>query len=169
MAFIDTWNLYHSDNIRGRTFAAIAKAARDILNEALPTSNLASNANSGQATAVLVTSGGYNFKVGKVCTISDTGHSEDVTILSIAGDTLTFTSNLVNSYTTANSAKVTFKTDIERITWAQSVRVNMADWADIMMWDVMNNSNVQSLGEACADSDIQNAVNGSINDYAFNI
>ena len=32
MAFIDTWNLYHSDNIRGRTFAAIAKAARDIFN-----------------------------------------------------------------------------------------------------------------------------------------
>ena len=169
MALIDIWNLYHSDNIRGRTFAQVSMSAKNVINESLITINLASNANSGQAIVTLVQYGGLSFRIGKVCVISDTGHSEDVTILSIAGDVITLSANLVNSYTTANGAKLTYKNNVERLAWANSVRLDTEYWANIMMWDVINTANVQSLGEACADNDIMVAITSSINDYAFNI
>jgi hypothetical protein len=166
MALIDVYMLYQSDSIRGRAFAAIAKAARDVLNEVIPTSNLASDANSGQANATLVGSGGGVFWVGKTVIISDSGNSEEVTIKSIASDVLTFTTNLVHSYTTANSGKVTFKDNIERLTWAQNTRKEMDEWVNTFMWDIVSNASIQTAGESCTDNDIQYVINANINAYA---
>jgi hypothetical protein len=167
---LQIWDLYHNDNIKGRTFAAIAKAARDILNEAVPTANLASNANASQANATVASGYGGIFWIGKICVVSDSGNSEEVTIKSIVGDVLTFTTNLVHSYTTANSGKVTFKDNYERIAWAQSTRgrESMDTWVDTFMYDVISNSTIQAAGEGCSDNDIQFVVNSSINAYAFN-
>ena len=71
------------------------------------TDNLASNATSGTNTVVLTSILGLT--APETVTISDSSNSESVQIASInAGtDTLTLVGNLTNSYTTANTAKIT--------------------------------------------------------------
>jgi hypothetical protein len=167
MALINVFQLYHSDNIRARVFAAIAQAARAVLSESLPTSNLAYDSSSGLNYVTLVTNGAYNFWVGKLVVLSDSAHSEELTISRISGNNvLYFTTNLVNTYTVANGAKVTMKTDVERLTWAQNTRKLMDDWVNTFMWDIVSDSTIQAAGEACTDVNITDVINANINAYA---
>ena len=67
-------------------------------------SNLSVNANAGQPDVTVVD--GTKFAVGEVVTVTDTNNSEVGYIESNAGNVLTLSENLTNSYTTAASGKV---------------------------------------------------------------
>ncbi len=69
-------------------------------------SDIASNANSGQKNVTVQAGEGSLFSVGDTVTIRDDVASEQNVIASIATDTLTMEDNLTNTYTTANQGAV---------------------------------------------------------------
>ncbi len=71
------------------------------------TASLASDATSGQPNITVTTGAGASFSVDRAVLLSDSSNSETKAILSIAGDVLTMQTNLIFSYTVANSAIVT--------------------------------------------------------------
>jgi len=89
------------------------------------TSNLASNAASGQADVIVAD--GTIFTAGEIVTVTDTADSEDAIILSIATNTLTMTANLTNAYTTARSAKVNANS---RFRWVQNAISTVTTWKE---------------------------------------
>jgi len=91
------------------------------------TEDLFSNASSGQKDVILDTGEGATFKAGDLVTISDTAPGTEINIIdSIAGDTLTMVNDLVNTYTTANSAKVDANSVFR---WLQNSIVGVTGWA----------------------------------------
>jgi len=89
------------------------------------TSNLASNAASGQADVIVAD--GTIFTAGEIVTVTDTADSEDAIILSIATNSLTMTANLTNAYTTARSAKVNANS---RFRWVQNTISTVTTWKE---------------------------------------
>ncbi|MDD5649647.1 MAG: hypothetical protein PHF86_04405 [Candidatus Nanoarchaeia archaeon] len=152
--------IYISNEMRKRVQAAVAKTSQDILNEALTTSNLSSDASSGQKNVAVVSS--TAFWVGKQVVISDTLTSETGTIAEISGNTLIMAANLTNSYTTANSAKVTFADNKERVQWAANAMLNPDTYTLAMTCFVALNPTIQANGGLATDNDIQFVVNSYV-------
>jgi hypothetical protein len=157
--------IYISETIRGRVRAAVSKAAQDVLNESLTSSSLTSNADSAQKNVVVES--GALFWVGKVVAISDSLNSEQCTIASIDSNTLTMAENLVNSYTTANSAKVTYVDNKERQRWAVNAVIDPDAYTLAMTNFVALNPTVQLAGGLATDNDIQFIINSFINKLAY--
>jgi hypothetical protein len=161
----DIHKIYISDDMRGRVQAAVAKAAKSILNESYTSSLLTVDASSAQAD-VTVTDGSL-FWVGKEVVISDTSNSEDAIIKSISSNVLTMEEDLTNSYATADGAIVTFKDNIEREQWAANALLN-PDTYTLSMVDLISlDSTVQSSGGTAADSTIENIIESFINRIAL--
>jgi hypothetical protein len=156
--------IYSSLIMRSRVQAAVAKAAQDVLNEAYPFSALSSNAATGQKN-VIVGSGG-SFYVGKQVVISDSLASETNTIASINSNTLTMTTNLAATYTTANSALVTFKDNKERQKWAGNALIAPDNYTLAMTNFVALNPSIQAVGGSCTDNDIQFVINSYVTKHA---
>jgi len=53
----------------------------------------------------------------------------------------------------------------KRVAWANSSMSNADGMADRMMWGLIGNSTIQSLGDAATDNDIQFVVNSLIGIY----
>jgi hypothetical protein len=156
--------IYVSTVMRSRVQAAVAKAAQDVLNEAMPSSNMTADASSGQKN-ITVASGG-SFYVGKIIVVSDTGHSESATIASIDSNVLTMTNNLTNSYTISNSGKVTFSDNKERAKWAGNAMIDPDNYTLAMTNFVALNPTVEAAGGQATDNDIQYVVNSYITKLA---
>lgn len=156
--------IYTSLEMRKRVQAAVAKAAQDILNEELTTSNLTSDAASGQKNVVVASSAA--FWVGKQVTVSDSIASETATIAQISGNTLIMTQNLTYAYTTANSAKVTFVNNKEREQWAANAILNPDTYTLAMSSFVALNPTIQTNGGLATDNDIQFVINSFVNKLA---
>lgn len=156
--------IYTSNEIRKRIQAAVAKTSQDILNEDYLSSNLGSDASLGQKNIILISSAG--FWVGKQVIISDSVASESATIYSISENTLTMTNNLTNSYTTGNSAKVTFSDNKERLQWAANAMLNPDIYTSAMTCFVALNPTIQSNGGLATDNDIQFVVNSYVSKLA---
>jgi len=157
--------IYSSEMIRRRVQAAVSKSAQDVLNEALTSSLLTENANSDQKNVVVAS--GSLFWVGKIVTISDTIASESATIASISDNTLTMEQNLVNSYMTANGAKVTFVDNKERQRWAINSIIDPDAYTLSMTNFVALNPTIQATGGLATDNDIQFIVNSYISKLAL--
>lgn len=156
--------IYISEYMRGRVQAAIAKAAQDILNEEIPFTALTSNANSGQN--IIYVEAPYIFWKGKVAIIYDNSNSEEITIDSIGSNYITITTNLINSYTVSNGAKVKYKDNKEREYWATTALLNPDTFTKCMTSLVALNPTIQSQGGLASDNDIQFIVNSSVNKIA---
>jgi len=161
--------IYKAPFMRSRVQAATAKAAQDILDESLYSANLASNASSGQKNVVVSNGTGVNFWIGKIVNISDTSASEQNTIASISGDTLTMVTNLSNTYTTAHLAKITYKDNKERLKWAGNALLDPNNYLDAMTNYVSLNTVVQAAGGQVTDNDINYIVSTNINALAVAI
>jgi hypothetical protein len=155
---------------KSRVAVAIAKAATDILVEAIPSSTMLYDAASAQK--VISVNNRYAFWLGKIVVVSDGSNSEEATIASItagSGDTgnLTMVANLTHAYTVAAGGKVTFKDNAERIGWAKTSLRAAESNAEQMLWTVVQNPTIQTAGaEDATDSDIQFVVNSNINTFA---
>lgn len=156
--------LYNSESIRGRVQAAVAIAAQDILNETLPFTLLNSNATAGQSSVEVVNSNA--FWVGKTILLYDTESSEELTILGITGNTLIFSSVLINSYSTANVATVRFLNNAERQQWASNALINPDAFTLCLTSLVSLNPTIQAAGGMATDTNIKTVVNSYINKVA---
>lgn len=159
----DIHKMYVSEPLRGRVQAAIAKAAQDVLNEAVPFSNIASSASSGQKNVIVVNSTG--FWIGKVVLIYDNGNSEQNTIVSINSNTLVMSTDLINSYN-SETGVVRFLDNVERQQWAVNALLNPDAFTLSMTSLISLNSTIQSAGGLATDNDIQNVVNSYITKLA---
>lgn len=157
--------LYNSESIRGRVQAAVAIAAQDILNEAMPSTLLNSNAIAGQDRVEVENSS--SFWVGKTILLYDTESNEELTILGITGNTLLFSSVLLNSYSTANVATVRFLNDAERQQWASNALLNPDAFTLCLTSLVSLNPTIQAAGGMATDTDIKTVVNSYINKVAL--
>lgn len=157
--------LYNSESIRGRVQAAVAIAAQDILNEAMPSTLLNSNAIAGQDRVEVENSNA--FWVGKTILLYDTESNEELTILGITGNTLLFSSVLLNSYSTANVATVRFLNDAERQQWASNALLNPDAFTLCLTSLVSLNPTIQAAGGMATDTDIKTVVNSYINKVAI--
>lgn len=156
--------LYNSVSIRGRVQAAVAIAAQDILNEALPSALLNSNATAGQNSVEVENSNA--FWVGKTILLYDTENSEELTIRGITGNTLIFSSVLLNSYSTVNVATVRFFNNAERQQWASNALINPDAFTLCLTSLVSLNPTIQAAGGMATDTDIRTVVNSYINKVA---
>lgn len=156
--------IYASLIMRSRVQAAVAKAAQDVLNEAPPFSAVSINAASGQK--IVVVGSGGSFYVGRQVTISDSVASETNTIVAINGNNLIMTTNLIATYTTANSALVAFKDNKERQKWAGNALIAPDNYTLAMTNFVALNPSIQAVGGACTDNDIQFVVNSYVTKHA---
>lgn len=152
--------IYSDADMRKRVQGSLGKAARNIINEALPSSAITADATSGQKNVTVAS--GTTFWEGKIVVVSDDLSSEDATVASIAGNTLTMEDNLTNSYTTVNNGEVTFKDNSERVSWASDCLKNVDNHLDVFMWFIALNATVQSNGGAASDSDIDWIVSSEI-------
>lgn len=75
-------------------------------------------------------------------------------------------SNLTNSYTVGNGAKVTFKDNNERNQWAANAILSPDVYTLAMANFVALNSTIQVAGGEATDNDIQVVVNSNINRLA---
>lgn len=162
----DIHKMYASDQMRGRVQAAIAKAAQDVLNEAVPIADLQYDANSGQKEVIVDTGMGAIFWVGKTVIIADDNNYEENTIIAINGDYLTMSTDLSNTYTVSNNGYVRFVDNVERQQWAANALLNPDAYTLSMTSLVSLNAAIQSAGGLATDNDIQFVVNSYINKVA---
>lgn len=156
--------MYVSEELRGRVQAAIAMAAQDVLNETMPSELLTSNASAGQNTVTVNSSN--IFWIGKTVLLFDSLSSEELTIIGISGNNLIFNSNLVNSYTTAQTATARYLNNAERQQWAINSLINPDAFTLGLTSLVSLNPTVQASGGLATDNDIRFIVNSFINKLA---
>jgi len=155
--------IYRCTFMQNRVQASVAKTAQSILDESLYTAYLASDAGMSQKIVVIATGTGSNFWVDKVVIISDTSGTEQNTIASVDGDTLTMVNNLSNQYKTSKQAKVTYKDNIERLKWAASALMDTESYINAMLKFVSLNGAVQAAGGLATDNDIDYVVSNNVN------
>jgi hypothetical protein len=156
--------LYISEAIRGRVQAAIAISAQDVLNESMPYELLTSNATAGENSIDVAS---HNiFWIGKTILLFDSNNSEELTIMDITGDTLILSSNLVNSYTTANGATARYLNNAERQQWATNALINPDAFTLCMTSLVSLDPTIQAAGGLATDNDVRTVVNSFINKVA---
>lgn len=160
----DIHKMYSSEELRGKVQAAVAISAQDVLNETMPAELLTSDASSGQN---IISVASHNiFWIGKTIFLYDTLNSEELTIIGISGDDLILSSNLVNSYTTANGATARYLNNAERQQWATNALINPDAFTLCMTSLVSLDPTIQAAGGLATDNSIRTVVNSFINKVA---
>lgn len=162
----DIHKMYASEKLRGRVQAAIAKSSQDVLNEAIPSTDLQYDANSGQSEVIVASGTGSIFWVGKTITVYDDNNYEEVSIIALNGDYITINQELTNSYTVADNGGVRFSTNVERQQWAANALLNPDIFTNSMTSLVSLSATIQAAGNLATDNDIQLIVNSYINKLA---
>jgi hypothetical protein len=156
--------IFTSEEIRKRVQSAVAKAAQDVFNEAIPSSLLTSDTTAGKKRAVVAS--GSLFWEGKTVRISDSTNYEDLTISRISTNALIFDTTMVNAYTVAGGGAVAYKNDFERLNWAVKAMIDPNVYTMAMTNFVALNPTIQASGGLATDNDIQYVVNSNITKLA---
>jgi hypothetical protein len=163
-SFISISKIFESPELRKRVRSAIMSAAQSIFVEAIPSSLLTGNANTGQPVVNVVN--GSLFVPAQAVIIADSVASETNTIGSIATNALTMVNNLAHTYTTANDAYVSGANNDARRLWAANALLDPDKYTLAMMAFVATDATVQSSGNAVTDTVIQGIIDANVTKIA---